>query len=74
MPDEPAPRGQWEPFRLDRAYIWRQVKINIVAIVSVIVRRARLAGMNGPAYTLPSGSTPRVTSTRGKASVVVSCR
>ena len=33
--------------------------------VSAIVRRARLAGRNGPAYTLPSRSTRRATSTRG---------
>lgn len=38
MPNDPAPTGrQWEPFRLDRHYIWRQVKLNVVAIVSVIV-------------------------------------
>ena len=38
MSSDPAPSGpQWEPFRLDRHYIWRQVKLNVVAIVSVIV-------------------------------------
>ena len=43
MPTEPTPPPQWEPFRLDRAYIWRQVKINIVAIVSVLVALTGLA-------------------------------
>ena len=43
MPDDPTPRGQWEPFRLDRAYIWRQIKVNIVAIVSVVVALSGLA-------------------------------
>ena len=42
--------------------------------VSDIVRRANFAGRNGPAYMLPSRSTDRATSTRGNASVVVSCR
>jgi hypothetical protein len=37
MPDDPAPAAAREPFRLDRAFIWRQIKVNIVAIVSVIV-------------------------------------
>jgi hypothetical protein len=37
MPDEPLPVPAREPFRLDRAFIWRQIKVNIVAIVSVIV-------------------------------------
>ena len=37
MPDEPAPAPVREPFRLDRAFVWRQIKVNIVAIVSVIV-------------------------------------
>ncbi len=41
---------------------------------SVMVRRATKAGMNGPAYTFPSRSTLRATSSRGAGSVVVNCR
>jgi hypothetical protein len=38
MPIEPVvPGDKPGDFRIDRAYIWRQVKINIVAIVSVLV-------------------------------------
>jgi len=37
MPDEPVPVAAPELFRLDRAFIWRQIKVNIVAIVSVLV-------------------------------------
>lgn len=33
----PMATAEWPVFRLDRAFIWRQVKVNIVAIVSVIV-------------------------------------
>jgi len=33
----PAAAAELPVFRLDRAFIWRQVKVNIVAIVSVIV-------------------------------------
>lgn len=44
MPDDPAPAAAAPaPFRLDRAFIWRQIKVNIVAIVSVIVALSGLA-------------------------------
>ena len=43
MPTEPPPPVAREPFRLDRAFIWRQIKVNIVAIVSVIVALTGLA-------------------------------
>ena len=43
MPTDPAPPFAREPFRLDRAFIWRQIKVNIVAIVSVIVALTGLA-------------------------------
>ncbi len=42
--------------------------------LSDMTRRARLAGMNGPAYTLPSRSTRLATSTRGHDSAAVSFR
>ena len=35
--ETPAPPAERPDFRIDRAFIWRQVKVNIVAIVSVIV-------------------------------------
>jgi hypothetical protein len=38
----PSPHGRPD-FKLDAAYIWRQVKINIVAIASVIVAITGLA-------------------------------
>jgi hypothetical protein len=41
-PDRVAP-SELPVFRLDRAFIWRQVKVNIVAIVSVIVALTGLA-------------------------------
>ena len=39
MPAEPPPVADApaREFRLDRAFIWRQIKINIVAIASIIV-------------------------------------
>jgi hypothetical protein len=39
MPDDVPPSADAPPreFRLDRAFIWRQIKINIVAIASIIV-------------------------------------
>jgi hypothetical protein len=39
MPDDPpqAADAPLREFRLDRAFIWRQIKINIVAIASIIV-------------------------------------
>jgi hypothetical protein len=43
MPDEPVPAAPREPLRLDRAFIWRQIKVNIVAIVSVMVALTGLA-------------------------------
>jgi len=43
MPDDPEQSAAREPFRLDRAFIWRQIKVNIVAIVSVVVALTGLA-------------------------------
>ena len=44
MPADPPPVEAIEQpvFRLDRAFIWRQIKVNVVAIVSMVVALAGL--------------------------------